>query len=179
MYNVTEPLEGLCELAVNSGWAIPYEDICFVAERHSICQLENGRIHSDTGPAIAYPDGFEIYAIHGVLVPGEVVLQPESQTIQQIEGESNEEVRRIRIERFGWEKYLVASHALIVNQRINDRDSQTERLYRMANGSQRFVCIDPSTGRRYALGVPKEITTCEQAQNWMSHGLDPFAIHRS
>jgi hypothetical protein len=49
----------------------------------------------------------------------------------------------------------------------------------MSNGQQRFVCVDPSTGRRYALGVPREITNCEEAQRWMSHDLDRFAIHRS
>lgn len=175
----TEKLNGLWWLAKNAGWAVPHTNICFVSERHNVCKLENGRIHCDNGPAIAYPDGFSIYAIHGVAVPENVVMSPKSQTIQEIESESNSEVQRIRIERFGWEKYLNGVHAVIVEQRINDRDCQAERLYRMANGQQRFVCIDPSTGRQYALGVPREITNCESAQQWMSHGLDRFAIHRS
>jgi hypothetical protein len=117
--------------------------------------------------------------IHGVIVNRQIVMAPETQTLEQIAKESNEEVRRIRIDRFGWERYLHATKAQLLEQRRNDRDAQVERLYRLGDGSQRFVCVDPSTGRRYALGVPREVTTCDQAQNWMSHGLDRFAIHRS
>jgi hypothetical protein len=91
----------------------------------------------------------------------------------------NEEVRRIRIERFGWERFLKESGAKVREQCRNERDAQDESLYRLDDGTQRFVCVDPSTGRRYALGVPSDVQTCEQAQSWMSHGLDLYATHRS
>ena len=177
--NETERLSSLWSLSQSAGWAIPHANICFVSERHNVCKLENGRIHCENGPAISYPDGFSIYAIHGVRVPQDVVTEPEKQTLKVIEAEGNAEVKRIRIERYGWPKYLHESGAKIVHQRRNDRDAQVERLYRMTDGTQRFECIDPSTGRRYALGCPREIADCQQAQNWMSHGLDVFAIHRS
>jgi len=175
----TEKLNGLWNFAKNSGWAITHANICFISERHNICHCEEGRIHCENGPAIAYPDGFSVFAIHGVRVSEKIVIEPEKQTIGEIEGEQNTEIKRIRIERYGWEKYLNQSGAKIVDQRINERDLQTERLFQSKDGIVRFICIDPSTGRRYSLGVPREIKTCEQAQNWMSHGLDRFAIHRS
>ena len=100
-------------------------------------------------------------------------------TVQEIKDESNEEVRRVLIERFGWERFLRESGAVLVDSRRNDRDGQQEELRRLEDGTQRFLCIDPSTNRRYALGVPSEIRTCEHAQLWMSHGLDQYAIHRS
>jgi hypothetical protein len=106
-------------------------------------------------------------------------MHPDNQSIKEIESESNAEIKRIRIDRFGWEKYLHGVGAKIIEGRRNDRDAQVERLFQLNDGTQRFVCIDPSTGRRYALGVPREIKTCEQAQNFLSSGLDRFAIHRS
>jgi hypothetical protein len=135
-------------------------------------------LHCTDGPACAN-EIENYYFWNGVLVPAYAVLQPDAITLKEIEEEANEEVRRVLIERLGWEKYLIAANAHVVDQRINARDAQTERIYRLGDGRQRFVCVDPSTGRRYALGVPRDIATCEQAQQWMSHSLDRFAIHRS
>jgi hypothetical protein len=85
----------------------------------------------------------------------------------------------VLIERFGWEHWLQEEKAKIQHTRFNERDGQWERLYRLDDGQQRVVLTDPSTGRRYALGCPAEIATCEEAQNFFSHGLDKLAIHRS
>jgi hypothetical protein len=38
---------------------------------------ENGLFHSDDGPAIVLPDGYKVYAIHGVRVPRLVVENPD------------------------------------------------------------------------------------------------------
>jgi hypothetical protein len=135
------------------------------------------RLHCSDGPACA--NAIEnLYFLHGVLVPSYAVMRPEWITLAEIEAEGNQEVKRTLIEQRGWEWYLNESRAKLVDSHRNDRDGQIEKLFTTKLG-QRFVCVDPSTGRRYALGVPQEITTCEQAQLWMSHGLDRFAIHRS
>ena len=56
-----------------AGWVMPYTDICFVSERPEYLHLdENRRLHCETGPAIRYPDGFEIYAWHGTQFPQRV-----------------------------------------------------------------------------------------------------------
>ena len=152
----------------------------FPSELHSTIGANNESLaHNEHGPSHLWRDGFAVWSLDGVQVPRKVVLHPEQQTLEEIEGEENTEVRRIRIERYGWERYLEESEAEIQDTRHNDRDAQEERLYRLSDESSRFVCVDPSTGRRYALGVPRGIRTCEEAQRWMSHGLDRFAIHRS
>jgi hypothetical protein len=140
---------------------------------------ESTGLHCDTGPAVFYSDFFKLWFIEGICVDEQIVMAPETQTIEQIEKEENEEIRRIRIKRFGWERFLKDSNAVIVESRRNDRDAQEEKLYKLGNGMKRISLIDPSTGRKYFLGVPRETETCQQAQNWMSHGLDKFAIHRS
>jgi len=130
---------------------------------------------------------FELYT-GGVDVGEKVAMTPHLQTIEEIEKEGNEEVRRIRIERFagadkpvdeGWIRYIRESGAKQVDRRLNERDGQWETLYEFKDGRKRMVVVDPSTGRQYALGVPREMEKAQQAQDWMHHGLDQFAIHRS
>jgi uncharacterized protein DUF6745 len=176
----TQKLCGLWEVAQSANWWLPHQKLCWVSERHNILNRnDRRRLHCTNGPALAYPDGWSIWAIDGVRVDEQIIMRPETQTVKQIKEEKNEEIRRIRIERFGWPKFLEEAKAKRRDSRKNDRDAQIEELYRLDDGTQRFLCIDPSTGRKYALGVPADIETCEQAQNWMSHGLDVYAIHRS
>ncbi len=176
----TQKLTGLWEVAQSAGWWLPHEKICWISERNNALNRdERGRLHSETGPALTYPDGWWVYAVHGVRVPGHIIEHPETITLEEIGKENNLEIRRVMIERFGWPRYLQESKAKCVASRHNDRDCQREELYRLADGTQRFLVFDPSTGRRYALGVPAEVKDCEQAQNFVSHGLDRFALHRS
>ena len=136
------------------------------------------RLHCEDGPACA--NAIEnLYFIHGVLVPAYAVVRPDKITLKEIESEDNAEVRRILTERFGWERYIRESGAQQTHRRFNERDGQWEQLYQLTDGSKRAVLTDPSTGRRYALGCPREVQSCEDAQNWFSHGLDKLAIHRS
>jgi hypothetical protein len=63
-----------------------------------------------------YPDGWAIYAVHGVRVPEQVVMRPQSLAIAQIDGEANAEVRRVMLDLFGAEHYMRESGAQIVAQ---------------------------------------------------------------
>ena len=64
-----------------------------------------------TGPAVAYPDGWAIYAVHGVRVPAHVIESPKSITVEEIEKETNAEVRRVMMERYGLDRYIKDSGA--------------------------------------------------------------------
>ena len=65
----TEQVTGLIEAAHHIGWWIPYKDICFVSEKPCLLNLDTeGRLHSETEPAILYKDGFCLYAVHGQLI---------------------------------------------------------------------------------------------------------------
>ena len=177
----TEKIKPMIDLAHNCGWWSAYEEVCIIQERHeSVLFDSDGRIHNDEGPAIKYRDGLcNVYAIHGVRVNEKIVMKPHKQTVQEIEGETNQEIKRIRIDRFGWANFLKKSKAKVIDRRRNWRDCQDEILYEVKDGSKRIQLTDPSTGREYFLALPREIKTCEEAQNWMSSGLDHYAIHRS
>jgi len=106
----------LTDLAHSAGWFLPHANICWVSERHNIlARDERGRLHSVTGPAVAYPDGWAIYAVHGVRVPADIITNPESVTAERIDKEQNAEVRRVMIERMGYERYILESGAQLLN----------------------------------------------------------------
>ena len=74
-------------------------------------KVPNGRrLHNDNGPALTC-DVENLYFVHGVMVPEKVVMAPKTLTIAEIEAEANSEVRRIMIERYGQDHYLMESNA--------------------------------------------------------------------
>ena len=96
------------------GWWYPFDEFCVLTGRPDvIARDERGRLHSDNGPALHYRDGYALYAIHGVRVPMDVIEHPESVTVTRIENESNSEVRRVMIERYGASRYLLDAGAAI------------------------------------------------------------------
>lgn len=125
-----------------------------------------------------FADGWTLWNINGVNVDEQIVMQPETQTVQQIKSEENEEVKRIRIERFGWEKYLTAVNARVLDHRRNDIEQTDESLMR-ADDMNVLVCACPSTARVYALEVDPQVETCEQAQNWLWNNSGIRVIGRS
>ena len=98
------------------------------------------------------------------------MVSPQEITLAEIESEENEELRRILIERFGWTRYIAETDAECRDSRKNAVDGTTETLVRMKDGSQRLLCACRSTGRVYAIGVPREVRTCEESQRFMAGG---------
>ncbi len=101
------------------------KNVCIASPRHTTLKRDGaGRLHCTTGPAVAYPDGWSIYAVHGVRVPENVVMHPETITIESISACTNAEVRRIMIERIGWPRFLRETNAKQTHRRFNERDHQ-------------------------------------------------------
>jgi hypothetical protein len=108
----TEKLEGLTLLTQNAGWYLPHQEICWVSERHNVCKRDDrGRLHCEDGPALAYPDKWAIYAWHGVRVSYRVIEHSEDLTVGEIQQETNAEVRRVMVERYGLPRFLMDSGA--------------------------------------------------------------------
>lgn len=108
-------------------WWYPHKDFLMVSERPRHIDREladparprgwgSHRLHSNFRAAVEWPDGWGPYVIHGVRVTRQIVVAPETLTIAQIEGETNAEVRRIMIDRFGPKRYLEESGAQVVEE---------------------------------------------------------------
>lgn len=98
------------ELAKVCGWWTPLEDACIFQHRPSEIHFdEQDRLHNETGPAIAYYDSelCNFYYVHGVRVTKKIIDR--DFTAKDIDAETNAEVRRVMIDFYGQQRYIVDS----------------------------------------------------------------------
>jgi hypothetical protein len=72
-------------------------------------------LHRADGPAASWPDGWAMYALHGVRVAPWIIKHPEKLTVRDIICEINAEVRRAMLERYGWARYIADCGAEVVD----------------------------------------------------------------
>src|SRR5580704_2817290 len=174
----TEQLSGLWELAQSAGRALPHQNICWLSERHHILECdEDGFLHSLTGPACAYPDGFSIHAIHGVRVPPFVVRRPREITVQKIDDEDNAEIRRVMIERYRLGEEVNGAAAFMRDgggKRV-DHDGKFGTLWRRElPDDEPIVMLEvvnatrerDESSKHYWLRVPPTMKTAREAAAW-------------
>jgi hypothetical protein len=166
----TEMIVPLLELAQHAGWYIPCETICWVSERPTIFQLDDQeRLNSFSEPALRYPDGWGVYAVNGVRVPSFVIERPHDITLEHIEEESNAEVRRVMIERYGQGRFLLDSGARLIHT-----DPYGELYRKELSGDEPIVMVKVKNATReadgsfktYFLRVPPHIRTAHAAVAW-------------
>ena len=126
----------------------------------------DGEPHREDGPAIE-TNGKTMFFITGVAVPENVVMEPELQTIEEIMSEKNMEIKRIRIDRFGWTNFIEETNAKIIDRVENDIQQTSEFLCSAADFTI-FVGACPSTARVYAMEVPEKTKTCSEAKEYLS-----------
>ena len=141
--------------------------ICFASERPCRLNLDDrGRLHCGNGQSIGYPSGWGLWHWHGVQVPERVILSPELLTPREIIEERNAEVRRVMIERYGQDRFVIDSGAAVL-----DRGADGELLAIDLPGDPegqlvalRLRC--PSTSAVYIIRVPPDQTSFVDAKAW-------------
>lgn len=107
MKEETAKFPGLWTLSKVAGWAIPCDKNGFICDKPcAMEQDENKNPHCETGAAIAWTDGFGAYTLHNIHVEARFLLQPETITVKDILAQTNAEIRRVLIEKYGMEKFL-------------------------------------------------------------------------
>jgi uncharacterized protein DUF6745 len=174
----TGRLSGLWELAQSAGWALPHQNICWVSERHHILSRDDrGRLHCNTGPACGYPDGWTIYAVHGVRVPRYVIEEPAKIDVARIGAETNAEIRRVMIERYRHGENVSGSAAYVRDSGAKrlDHDERFGTLWRRdLPNDEPIVMIEVINStpepdgrfKRYWLRVPPDTKTAHEAVAW-------------
>ena len=161
-------LSGLIDLAHHAGWFIPHQNVCFVSDRHNVLNRdEQGRLHCTSGPAVAYPDGWGVYAWHGIRVPASAIQEPQSLTVSRIVKEPNTEVRRALRNLYGTARFLKDAGATV----ISDSPSHGAKLLSLRlDGDPEDIRMAeltcPSTGEVYYERVPPTISNCDEALGW-------------
>jgi hypothetical protein len=151
--------------------------VCFVSERPLQLKFdEQSRFHSESGPAVCFVDGYQIFSWHGTIVNKRIVDEPQNISMVDIRSELNIEVRRVLIERFGSGRFITESKAKQIHE---DRYGT---LYRQElNGDEPLVMVkvknstpEPDgTYKDYYLRVPPNISTARAAVAWSFGVPDP------
>jgi len=169
----SQALRGLQLVARNAGWFVPYEGVCWLSRRPETLSTDAlGRLHSASGPALSYPDGWSIYAWKGVQVPSWIVMQPQKITHRWIDAQIEPEIRHAMIDIVTPEHFIASGGA--------DRAERDEAgtLWRR-KWSHRGVVIDtwaavePAHERGTFRCVPARLSTPRDALDWIA--ATPFS----
>jgi hypothetical protein len=119
---------------------------------------------------------------NGVGIDERIAFRPETITAKEVMAQENIELRRVMLERMGYEKFFKESKAKELDKDFDP--GGIRRLLRVEFQDQnRFgqrdeplVCLSvlcPSTARSYIIRVPPTMTTCRQAAAWVAGFDDP------
>lgn len=109
----------------------------------------------------------------GVTVTPQVAFFPETLKAADALAEANAEVRRVMIERIGFERFLQEVKATVLHE-DTDPGGPRQLLRVELENDEPLVCVSvrcPSTGRHYLIRVPPTMRTCHQAVAWTA-GFD-------
>lgn len=182
-----EGFAGNIAVARNAGWWMAYDTTVILTDRPAELHRDAlGRLHSETGMAIKYRDGWGFYSWHGRRVPEWVILNP---TPANIAAEENTEIRRCGIEAMGWDNFTRDSGLKAVAANVPDPGNPGGELalYEVPSdlwgGDIRLLLVTngsaerDGTRRRYGLTVPVTVDSPLEAAAWTA-GLtgDEYAL---
>ena len=194
------PYESLAKL---SGPRYAHEKFCIISAKPEYIKgyWLGGRFvaHCEDGPSHRWRDGSRIYTWNGRQIGWrfgarsggnpDIIDHPETITISAIQNESNAEIRRVMIARFGAARYARESGAELLHEDEFGKLWRTERpgdspivMLECVNGSPEPIDYVPGDGesgewvgnrwhKHYWLRVPPTIQTARAAEAWI-HGLE-------
>jgi hypothetical protein len=158
------------EICQTAYWWAPYETICLVADRPTaICLDQRERLHSLRGPAMAFGDGWSLYAIHGSAVSEGLVMNPDAVKLEDLPLDSDLEVLHATIDLLGHQRFLKAANAKLIHEdnfgklhRVRFFDMEPLLLVEVINSTP-----EPNgTVNHHLLRVPPETETAHGAVAW-------------
>jgi hypothetical protein len=158
------------EISKSCYWWVPYETTCFVSDRPTEIHLDaRERLHNLKGPAMAFNDGWSLYAIHGKAVSEGLVVRPAAATLEDLPLDTDLEVLHATVELLGHERFLAAAKAELVQEdnfgrlhQIQFYDYEPLLMVEVVNATP-----DPDGSvRRHLLRVPPETESAHEAVAW-------------
>ena len=152
-------------LAEECGWWLPYRNTAVVSERPTEIHLLNKVLHKDGGPAIAYADGFAVWALNSVRVSREIAETPGNKLdARLLLKEANAEVRREVVRKIGIER-------VCSDLRAKELDASGDySLLSLDMGDGRYrpylKMRNPSSIGVHIEGVHPDCDSVEKALNW-------------
>jgi hypothetical protein len=161
------------------GWLLPYENVCIVCDRPVSLNFDDlGRLHAEGEPAIAFADGFQVYAYQGVRLPEQYgQLPPDLWRSQWLLEEFNFELRQVLLQGIGYERISQELEAIAIDTWREyillgvDAEIDDEPMLLL-----KMTC--PSTGLTHVARVPPDFDSAQEAIQWVNWDIDPaeFAV---
>src|ERR1700759_1776216 len=149
--NFTQRGKAYADAVMNSGWFWTFENVIIATEKHTKLTLDaEGRLHNETGHAIAWGDGTGQSYLHGVCVPDEWLTSPVDPKLALTHPDV--EQRRALREFLGWTKILPAIGGFAVIHEDSDPEIGTllECDLKDDDGRKaRFLKMKCGTGREF------------------------------
>lgn len=104
----------------------------------------------------------------GVRIDERIAFRPQEITADEILQELNAELRRVKLERMGYERFLSQANPEILDSDADAGGKRTLLRVPLVN-DEPLVCVSvfcPSTARQYLIRVPPDTLTCRQAIAW-------------
>jgi len=169
-------LDAHCQIMRSCGWWYPFNDFCIICDRPElIARDDRGLLHSETGFALRFRDGYGFHAWHGIRIPPEWIEDKPSLKPQTALTWQNIEQRRAACEIVGWHRILSELNAETIDK---DEDPLIGELVEVDIpdvGREKFLRVTCGTGRRFAIPMPPTIKTALEGNAW-SYGVDTQVI---
>jgi hypothetical protein len=165
-----ERLGWFLTIAETCGWWWPMESCIIVAGRPETRWDDQRRLHCETGPAIDFKDGCEVYSWHGVQVPKEWIVGTKPTPHEALTWENTEQ-RRAACEILGWASIVEQLGGQTVDRNDNPEIGELIRVTIPDIGEEQFLRVKCGTGRVFAIPVPPDMQTAAQANAW-TYGFD-------
>ncbi|MEM8677382.1 MAG: DUF6745 domain-containing protein [Cyanobacteria bacterium P01_G01_bin.67] len=166
-------------LVQDCGWVFFFDRTCLVCDRpNQILFNEQYQLHGEGEAAIAYKDGYSVYAYNGVILPEKYGrLHPHQWQASWLLTEPNAELRKVLIQGIGYGRICQELQATEIDSWREytllkiDNNIDVEPIHLL-----KMVC--PSTNHIHATRIPPHIRSAKEAITWMNWDTDPeeFAV---
>jgi hypothetical protein len=160
-----EKIRPTCALSQDVGWIFPYENLCLLVEKPKTLLMNNGRLHSESGKAMEWHDGWGFYALNVTIMPEWVVTTPaEELDGSKVMAITNVEQRLQAIKKLGAHKLL----SQLSGKSISTKGSEYELFEVTLEGSQEKLLRmkNPSEDKQHYEWVAPECRTVNEALAW-------------
>jgi hypothetical protein len=156
-------IKPIMTIARNCGWWAPYDEAVVMMDRHEEVHInEDKQLHNMSGPAVRYRDGFEIYAVRGIVIPKEWITGPMISATDALHW-ANVEQRIIACEIIGWDNILDGLSHKVLDE---DPDPEIGTLIEVdipESGKEKFLKVRCGTGRTIYLKADPDAKTALEA----------------
>jgi Domain of unknown function (DUF6745) len=139
-------------------------------------------LHASDKPAVVWPDGSVRWYWDGIAVPERITEARDQLTADLVARIDNQELRRVVLERMGWERFLATASAEVRQQDDYGKlwatrvwiDGEAVQLVEVVNATAE---PDGSYRRYFFLRVPPTVYTARAAVAW-TFGYDDSLSYR-